>query len=201
MVFHWSLSDRKSPQIYMTLLSILVDLNKVWTVTISPVIFRFSCPCTNHLVTVRRATITVDKIFTFIFHSFFSSLARSRYITLSLSYNFICCPQVICLFLKISEKFVPRILQDWFWVVHIPFVRMIKFQFLAQFTVDHLVHPVVSSLIFFLCWFAVFAYWSFRLSHHITYICCSCFDIVSHYGVILCSYWKRFSFSLKVSLS
>ena len=29
MVFHWSLSDSKSPQVFTTLLSILADLNNV----------------------------------------------------------------------------------------------------------------------------------------------------------------------------
>ena len=33
---------------------------------------------------------------------------------------------------------------------------MFKFQFLAQFPVDNLAHPVVSSLIFFLRWFVAF---------------------------------------------
>ena len=41
------------------------------------------------------------------------------------------------------------ILQDRCWVVQIPFVRMVKFQFLAQFPVDHLTHPVLFSLILF----------------------------------------------------
>ena len=41
---------------------------------------------------------------------------------------------MIHLYLKIPEV----ILQDRFWVVYIPFVRMIKFKFLAQFRVDHL---------------------------------------------------------------
>ena len=44
--------------------------------------------------------------------------------------------------------------QDRFWVVHIPFVRMVKPQFLAQFQVDHLAHSDVSSLILFLAAFA-----------------------------------------------
>ena len=35
------------------------------------------------------------------------------------------------------------------WVLHIPFVRMVKFQFLAQFPVDDLAYSVVSSLILF----------------------------------------------------
>ena len=58
---------------------------------------------------------------------------------------------VICLYLMIPEEFVCVILQDRFWVVHIPFVRMVKLQFLAQFPVDHLDAPVVPSLILFLC--------------------------------------------------
>ena len=33
--------------------------------------------------------------------------------------------------------------------MHIPFVRMLKFKFLAQFPVDHLAHPIMSSLILF----------------------------------------------------
>ena len=41
------------------------------------------------------------------------------------------------------------ILQERCWVVHIPFVRTVKFKFLAQFPVDHLAHTVVSSLIHF----------------------------------------------------
>ena len=38
------------------------------------------------------------------------------------------------------------------------FGRMVKFQFLAQFSVDHLAHPVVSSFILLLRSFATFAY-------------------------------------------
>ena len=40
--------------------------------------------------------------------------------------------------------------QQRFRVVHIPFVRKVKFELLAQFPVDHLVHPFMSSLILFL---------------------------------------------------
>ena len=39
------------------------------------------------------------------------------------------------------------ILQDRCWVVHIPFVSMVKFKFLAHFPVDRLADPVVSRLI------------------------------------------------------
>ena len=57
---------------------------------------------------------------------------------------------VIRLYLEILEKFVRIILKDRFWVVHILFVPMVKLQLLAQFPVDHLAHPAVPSLIFFL---------------------------------------------------
>ena len=55
---------------------------------------------------------------------------------------------VICLYHKILENFVQLILKDGFWVLHIPFVCIVKLKFLVQFPVDHL---VVSSLVFFLC--------------------------------------------------
>ena len=44
----------------------------------------------------------------------------------------------------IPEEFVHLILQDRFWVVHIPFACMVKFKLLAQLPVDHLAHPVIS---------------------------------------------------------
>ena len=91
MVFHWSLSDSKSPQVSRTLLSILADLNNVvvWMVSTRPVISKSSSPCTNNMVTVRRPPITIDINVTLIFHRFFSSLVRSRYLSFfSFSFNF-----------------------------------------------------------------------------------------------------------------
>ena len=54
---------------------------------------------------------------------------------------------MIGLYLKIPENFMHLILLDGFWFVHIPFGSMVKFQFLAQFSVDHLSYTVVSSFI------------------------------------------------------
>ena len=73
MVFHWSLCDSKSPHVSRTLLSILANLNNavVWTVSTRPVISKSSSPCTNPLVTVPRAPITIGIIVTFMFHNFF----------------------------------------------------------------------------------------------------------------------------------
>ena len=51
------------------------------------------------------------------------------------------------------------ILQDRFWVVNIPSVLMVAFQSFAQFPVDRLANPVVSSLTFFQCQVAAFAYY------------------------------------------
>ena len=90
MVSHWSWSDNNSPQVSRTLLSILADLNNavVWMVSTCPVISMSSSPCTNPLLTVPRAPITIGMIVTFMFHSFFNSQARSRYLCLfSHSFN------------------------------------------------------------------------------------------------------------------
>ena len=48
---------------------------------------------------------------------------------------------------------------DGFQVVYIPFVLKIKFKFLVQFPEDHLPHPVLYSLIFYLRKFTAFAYY------------------------------------------
>ena len=140
---------------------------------------------TNPLVTVPRSSIAIGITVTFMFHSVFNSLARSRYLSfiflpfdftlwtagiakfpIRFSFFFVdyykvkssSQDQVIHLYLKIPNELVSLIFQSVFWVVHIPFIHMDKFQFLAQFPMDHLAHPVVSSLILFLYLFAAFAY-------------------------------------------
>ena len=92
MVFHWNLSDSKSPQVSRTLLSILAVLNNVvvWMVSARPPTSKSSSPFSNPLVTVPNAPITIGIIVTCMFHSFFNSLARSRYLSLfSHSFSFI----------------------------------------------------------------------------------------------------------------
>ena len=83
MVFHWSLSDSKSLQVSRTLLSILVVLNNavLWMVSTRPPTSKFSCPFNNPFVTVPKAPITIGIIVTSMFHSFFNSLARQRYLS------------------------------------------------------------------------------------------------------------------------
>ena len=92
MVYHWSLSNSKSPQVSRTLLSILAVLNNVvvWMVSTRPPTSKSSTPFRNPLVTVPNAPITIGIIVTCMFHSFFNSLARSRNLSFfSHSFSFI----------------------------------------------------------------------------------------------------------------
>ena len=92
MVFHWSLSDSKSPQVCRTRLRILAVLSNtvVWIVSTCPPTSKSSRPFNNPLVIVPNTPITIGTIVTFMFHSFFNSLARSKYLSFfSLSFRFI----------------------------------------------------------------------------------------------------------------
>ena len=77
MVFYWSLSNSKSPQVSRTLLSILADLNNdvVWIVSTRLLISQPSSPFNDPLVTVTSASITigmtVNYYYDFTFGEFF----------------------------------------------------------------------------------------------------------------------------------
>ena len=67
-------------------------------------------------------------------------------------------------------------------------------------------HVWSNTLFALTCCICLLCDWSFHLYHHITYICyfivsCLFFLLHSPYGIVLCCYKKRFSFSLKVFLS
>ena len=66
MVFHWSLSDSRFPQVSRTFLSIIAVLNNavVWIVSTRPPTFKSSSPFNNPLVTLPKPPITM-------FYSFF----------------------------------------------------------------------------------------------------------------------------------
>ena len=92
MVFHWTLSDSKSPQVSRTLLSILAVPNNaaVWMVSTWLPTSKSSSPFNNPLVTVPKVPVTIGIIVTFMSHIFFNSLARSRYLSFFLhSFSFI----------------------------------------------------------------------------------------------------------------
>ena len=80
MVFHLSLSDRKSPQVSGTLLNILADLNSlaVGMVSTRSTISRSSSHFNNPLMTVPRAPITIGITVTFMPHNFFSLPSQGR---------------------------------------------------------------------------------------------------------------------------
>ena len=80
MVFHWGLSDIKSPQVSRIRLRILAVLinDVVWIVSTRPLTSKSSRPFNNPLVIVPKAPITIGTIVTFMFHSFFDSLAKAE---------------------------------------------------------------------------------------------------------------------------
>ena len=71
-IFHWSLSDNKSPQISRTLLCILIDLINavVWMVSAYPPISNSSSPLTKPLETVLSAPLIIGITITFMIHNF-----------------------------------------------------------------------------------------------------------------------------------
>ena len=91
-VFHWSLSDRKSPQDSRSRLRILAVLSHavIWIVSTRSPTSKSSRPFNNPLVTVPKVPITIGINVTSMFHSFFHPLARSRYLSFfSHSFSFI----------------------------------------------------------------------------------------------------------------
>ena len=179
MVFHWSLSDSKSLQVSRTLLSILAVLNNaiVWMVSTRPPTSKSSSPFSNPLVTVLNAPVTIGTIVTCMFHSFFNSLAGSRYLSFfSHSFSFILWSAgtakstilhvLFFCWLLSSLVLWPRLRDPYIcrspigvYVCHFLghvlgcayTICMVKFKFLAHLPVDHLADPFVSSLIFLLC--------------------------------------------------
>ena len=120
MVFHWRLSDSKSPRVSRRFLNHAIE----WMISAHPLIPKFSNPCTKPLWTVPSALIIIDIIVIFIFDNIFSSLARSKHLFL-FSFSFILTllstrkplysvnfrsslssglDLIICLYLKIPEK-------------------------------------------------------------------------------------------------
>ena len=78
--FNWSISD-KSIQVSRTLLSILADLNTavVWMVLILPLVSSSPNLFSRLLGTIQQAPTKISIAITFMFHSFISSTARSKY--------------------------------------------------------------------------------------------------------------------------
>ena len=91
MVFHWNLSDSKSPQVSLTFLNIMADLNKavVWMVSSCSIISKSSSPFTNPIGVDPSAPTSIGINIIFMIPSFSSSQAKSRYLSFfSLLSNF-----------------------------------------------------------------------------------------------------------------
>ena len=80
--FHWSLRDSMCPQVSRTRLRSLAVLSNavIWIVSTRPPTSKSSRPFNIPLAIVPKALITIATIVTFMFHSFFNSQARSRYL-------------------------------------------------------------------------------------------------------------------------
>ena len=78
MVFHWGLSESKSPQVARTLSSILADVNNVVNGRFSthPLMSKSSSLFINLSVTVPRAPITFGINVSLMFHSFFQFTSK-----------------------------------------------------------------------------------------------------------------------------
>ena len=77
-----------------------------------------------------------------------------------------CQDQVIRFYVKVTSEFKCLIHQDRYLVMHISFVYMVKFKFLARFPVDHVARPVVSNLILLLHQFTAFSF--FVINHFVS---------------------------------
>ena len=73
MVFHWSLSDTKTPEVSRNILSILAVFNNVvvWMVSTRLSNSKSFRPFNNPLACVAKALITIGTVVNLIFHSFF----------------------------------------------------------------------------------------------------------------------------------
>ena len=157
MVFTGVSSDSKSHQVSWIFLSNLADLNNaaVWMVSIRLPIFNSSSPLSKSLGNVQNPLISIT--LTLKFHSFFSSLARFKYLSFFFFFSFSWIftlysagtvkytrRQVLCLLLLITRSGLlarikwsisisksQRIICIWFWFVHILFGSMVKLKFLA----------------------------------------------------------------------
>ena len=84
MVFHWSLSESKSPQVSRTRLRILAILSNavVWIVSTRPPTSKSSRPFNNPLVIVPNAPITIGTIVTFMFPQLFQFSSKVEVLSL-----------------------------------------------------------------------------------------------------------------------
>ena len=161
----------------------------IWIVSTHPLIPKSSTHAFNNpLVTLPKAPIRIGIIVTFMFHSFFQFSSKvlvlisffgflqfysdqpeqqsplfsrfSFFFVYWLTLDLVVWLRLGDLFVSLNPRevdmshFLGRIL-----VMHIPFVHMGKFKLLAQFPVDHLSHPIMSSLIIMRVFHSSISWW------------------------------------------
>ena len=173
-------------------------------------------PCINPLVTIPRAPITIGitikvqvLIVLFAFFPSYLVVSRNSKVLNSTSSLFVVVynldwlsgwDEVSSLYLKIPEEFVRLILLDRFRDVYILFFRTVKFQFLAQFPVDHFTHPVVSFYASLLQSLIIWLTISSLSPHNLHLLfCCVLSILVLIWLVLMALFWaaiRRHSVSL-----
>ena len=200
MVFQGSLSDSKSPQVPRTLFSILTVLNNVvvWMVSTRPPTSKSSRPFINPFAIVPKAPITISTIVTFMCHSFFNSLARSKYLSFfphSFSFILWSAKSTIfhILFLLLLLLIIIRsgLLAEIRWSVckskshslcvsfsrtgaRLCIYHLLVWSNLNFLHISHITLPTQSCLVLYpllICCIRLLCDWSFRLCHRIGYIC------------------------------
>ena len=182
----------------------------VWMVSTPPVISKSSSPSINLLVAVPRAPITIGIIVTFMFHSFFISLARSRYLSFfSCSFSFTQWPVGTA---KFTARQVLFFLLVMFWSGHLAEIRwsvcisksywslcvsfswtdsgLCIYHFFVWLNFNFLYNSLPNcvkcyTLTGLICYIHLLCDRSFHLYHHITYIC-----FVASYLVLLWYDWS-----------
>ena len=150
MVFHWSLSHSKPLQVSKTLLSILSDLSFGWTrfasLPILPV------PLSKPLLITINYKITFPVIL--MFHSVFSSLARSQYLSLFSVFYFLFSHCLILLCVAMSWSVYSLKYPYSCFSFHLCFLVIVVMLIIMLF-MRFLVTVISLSFFFLLCSFRV----------------------------------------------
>ena len=188
MVFHWSLSDSTSPQVFRTFLSILAALNNsvVWMVFADLPTSMSSCPFNFPWVTVAKALIKIGIIVTFMFHIFpFPSKVKLLIILLTFFqfYSVVSRGSKVQNFVSsvvLSIIISCGLLAEIMWSVSMSkSYRTLCVSFSRRYAGLCIYHLIVPWHLDFL-----------HISQCITLLIksCSCSDTIGSYGVILCCY-------------
>ena len=169
MFFHWSLSDGRSPQVSRTRLSILAILRNVvvWRVSTRPPNSKSFRSLDNPLVCLKHQSQLTQSslqvkilILLFTFLQLYSVVRRDSKVEHFANSPFllimirtgllVMIGWSVCMF-KSHMSLCVLFSRTGAGVLHIPFVSMVRFIFVAHFQLDHLADPVVSRFILLLC--------------------------------------------------